>query len=65
MQDDLRFIQFLLNLHDTIRLLRILVLQYVFLQLRESEGWGAVGERGPWVLIEKFVHDFGEKLVGD
>ena len=65
MQHNLRFIQLLLNLHDTVRLLRILVLDDVFFQGREIEGWGGVCEGGAGVAGEEFVDDFGEELVGN
>jgi len=65
MQHNLRLIQLLLNLHNAIRLLRILVLDNIILQFREAERRVRVGEGGARVRGEEFVDYFGEQLVGD
>lgn len=63
MQHNLRLIQLLLDLHDAVRLLRILILDDIFLQGWEIERRGSVHERGSGVAGEEFVDDFGEELV--
>lgn len=66
MQDNLRLVQLLLDLHDTVRLLRVLVFHNVFFEGREREGLRVrrgVGSSG--VAGQKLVDDFGEELMGD
>ena len=67
MQHHLRLIQLLLDLHQTIRILRVLVLGDVFLEFGEDDrvlgGEGAEG--GDGVFGEEVVEDAGEELVGD
>jgi hypothetical protein len=55
-----------LNLHDTVGLLWVLVLNNVVFQLRVGHvGWvGRIGEGGFGIFGEELVADFGEKLVG-
>lgn len=65
MQHNLCLIQLLLNLHNTIRLLRILVLHDIILQLREIQCRVRVREGGAGVRGEEFVDDFREQLVRD
>lgn len=65
MQHNLRLVQLLLDLHDAVRLLRILVLNNIIPQGGEIERRGARHEGGARVAGEEFVDDFGEELVGD
>ena len=64
MQRNLRLVEFLLYLHDAVRLRRVLVLDNVLLELRKRDAllWG-VCERGARVLREELVDDLGEELV--
>lgn len=64
-QHDLGLIQFLLDLHDAVGLLRVLVLDNVFLELGvRARGIGG-GEDIARVLVQELVDDFGEELVGN
>ena len=66
MQHDLGLVQLLLDLHDAVRLLRVLVFDYVFFELREGEGRRVGGCEGrARVFGEELVDDFREELVGD
>lgn len=65
MQYNLRLVQLLLDLHDRIGLLRVLVLGEVFFELGEVEGRGGRGEGGARALGEELVDDFGKELVRD
>lgn len=65
MQHNLRLVQLFLDLHDAVRLLRILILDDVFFQRGEVERGAGVGEGGARVSGKEFVDDFGEELVGD
>ena len=60
MQHNLRLIQLLLDLQDTVRLLWVLVLVDVFLELWKRE-WGRIRacEGGARIAGEKLVEDFG------
>lgn len=64
MQHDLRLVQLLLNLHDAVGLLGILVLDNVFFELGEGAGGIGDGEDVARVLVQELVDDFGEELVG-
>jgi len=65
MQNNFRLVQLFLNLHDTICLLRVLILFDVFFELGESECGVGVCEGGAGVAGEEFIDDFGEELMGD
>lgn len=66
MQHNFRLVQLLLNLHDTIRLLGVLILGQIIFQRGEVElGRVGGGEGAAGVAGEEFVDDFGEDLVGD
>lgn len=64
-QDNLGLVKLLLNLHDAVGLLRVLVFFEVVLQLGEGQDGLASGPRGARVLGEELVDDFAEELVGD
>jgi hypothetical protein len=63
-QHNLRLVQLLLDLHDAVRLLRVLVLGDVLLQLREGQ-LGRGGKGGPRILGQELVDDLREQLVRD
>jgi hypothetical protein len=63
-QHDLRLVQLLLDLHDAIRLLRVLVLHDVILELWERERGVRVCPRGARVLSQELVDDLGKELMG-
>lgn len=65
MQHNLRLIQFLLDLHDTVRLLRILIFDYIFLEFGERQRGGCGGEGGAGIAGEELVDHFREELVRD
>ena len=67
MQHDLRLIQFFLNFHYAVRLLRILIFLKVFFELWKGEvGIGVgVGEGGARIAGEELVNDFGKQLMCD
>lgn len=64
-QHNLSLVKLLLDLHDAVGLLRVLVLFEVVLQLGEGQDRLASGPRGARVLGEELVDDFAEELVGD
>lgn len=64
-QHNLRLVQLLLDLHDAVGLVRVLVLHNVFLELGEGERGAGVGPGRAWVLGQELVDDFREQLVGD
>lgn len=64
MQHNLRLIQFFLNLHNAICLLRVLVFYNVFFELGKVKGWVGVSEGRSWVARQEFIDYFGEKLMG-
>jgi hypothetical protein len=64
-QHNLCLIQFLLNLHDAVRLLRILVLYDVVFQLGERQCGVRICKRGSRILREELVDYFGEQLMGN
>ena len=67
-QHNLGLIQLLLNLHNTVGLLRVLVLHNVFLQLRQGAcalAQGRVRPRCAGVLCEELVDDLGKELMGN
>jgi hypothetical protein len=69
-QDNLGLVELLLDLHDAVRLLRVLVLLDVVLELWEGERLCRdvvvcdAGVSGARVFGDELVDDFGEKLVG-
>ena len=65
MQHNLRLIQFLLDLHNAIRLLRILIFHNVFFKLGKVEGRVGIGEGGSGVARQKFIHYLRQKLMSD
>ena len=66
MQRDLGLVQLLLDLHDAVRLLRILVLDDVLVERREADGAGGrVRPRGPRVRRQELVQQLAEQLVRD
>lgn len=56
-------IQLLLNLHNTIRLLRILVFHNVIFELWEGQGGVRVREGSARISRKKLIDNFGEQLV--
>ncbi len=62
-QHDFSLIQLLLNLHDAVRLLWILILDDVLFELREGDIGIRRGEGTPWILGQKLIQDFGEQLM--
>jgi hypothetical protein len=62
-QHDLSLVQFLLDLHDAVRLLWILVLHDVFLQLGKRQRRIGRSPRRARVLCEELVDNFREELV--
>lgn len=65
MEHDLGLVELLLDLHDAIGLLRVLVLVEVLAQLGDGDGRGAGGPRRARVVGEELVDDFAEQLVGN
>ena len=66
MQHDLRLVQLPLHLHNTVRLVRILVFHHILLQLRvRYPCHRRRRERRPGVRGEELVDDLGEELVRD
>lgn len=66
MQHNLGLVQLLLDLHDAVRLLRVLVFHEVFFERRKGQRWRVGGgEGGAWVFGQELVDDFGEQLVRD
>ena len=65
MQHNFCLIEFFLDLHNAIRLLRILVFHNVFFKLGKVEGGGGVCEGGSWVARQKFIDYLGKKLMSD
>ena len=65
MQHNLRLIQLLLDLHNAIRRMRVLILDNILLQLRERQLLVAVLECGFGVPAEELVDDLAEQLVRD
>lgn len=63
MQYNLSLIQLLLNLHNTIRLLRILIFDNVLFELWEGQGRVRGREGSARISRKKLVDDFGEQLV--
>jgi len=64
MQHDLGLIQLPLHLHDTVRLVRILVFLNVLFQLRiRPRRDGRRRVRRPGILRREFIHDLRKKLV--
>jgi hypothetical protein len=65
-QDNLGLVQLLLDLHNTVCLLWVLVLDNVVLQLGVGHVGriGRVGESRFWVFGEELIADFGEELMG-
>jgi len=65
-QHNLCLVQLLLNLHDTVCLLWVLVFDNVVFQLGVAECvFAGAGEGGAWVFGEKLVADLGKELMGD
>lgn len=64
-QDNLGLVELFLNLHDTVGLLRVLVLRNVLIQFGHDERGRARGPRRARVLGEELVDDFAEDLMGD
>ena len=67
MQDNFGFVELLLDLHDAIGLAWVLVLDDIFLELRQGAcilAQRGVGEGSAWVFGKEFVHDLAQKLVG-
>lgn len=67
MKDNLGFVKLLLDLHDAVGLGWVLVLDDIFLELRQgarilAQRW--VGEGSAWVLGKKLVHNLAQNLVG-
>lgn len=65
MQHNLGLIELLLNLHDAVGLLRVLVLGEVLAELGEGQLGLAGGPRGAGVLGQELVDNLAEQLVGD
>lgn len=64
-QDNLGLVELLLDLHDAVGLLRVLVLGEVVAQLGHGQLGLARGPRGARVLGEELVDALAEELVGD
>ncbi len=63
-QDDFSFVQLLLDLHNAVGLMRVLVLGEVFLQLRHRDAVVAGRKpRRPRVRRQELVHHLREQLV--
>lgn len=65
MQYDLRLIQLLLDFHDAVRLLWILILLDVLFKLGKGKCGIGIRKGGAWVSGEKFIDHFGEELMGN
>lgn len=65
MQHNFGLIQFLLNLHDAVCLMRVLVFDNIFLERRKIERGRRIGECGARILGQELVDHFGEQLVRD
>ena len=63
MQHNLRLVQLLLNLHNTIRRLRILILLQILLELRKRHLGVRIRPTTPWKFAEKLIHNLAEQLV--
>lgn len=64
-QHNLCLIQLLLDLHDAVGGVRVLVLDNVLLELRERQLSVGVGKGSARVARQKLVQDLGEQLVGN
>ena len=67
MKNNLSFVELLLDLHDAVGLAWVLVLDNIFLQLRQGAGILAqrgVGEGSAWVFGKELVHNLAQELVG-
>lgn len=65
MQHNLGLIKLLLDLHETVGLLGVLVLGEVVLELGHDQGGLAGGPRRAWVLNQELVDDLAKDLVRD
>ena len=63
MEDNLCLVELLLDLHDAVGLLRVLVLCEVLLELGHDEGGCAAGPAGSGVLGEELVDDLAKELM--
>lgn len=63
MQHNLRLIQLLLDLHDTIRILRILILLQILLELRERHLGVGVRPTAARELADEIVQNLAQQLV--
>lgn len=65
MQHNLRLVQFLLDLHDAVRLSRVLVFDDILVELRQLQDRFALGPFRPCVCRQELVNDLREQLVRD
>ncbi len=63
MQYNFRFVQFFLNFHYAVCLLRILIFLEVFFELWERKVGVGAGEGGARVAGEELIDDFGKQLM--
>lgn len=67
MKDDLGFVKLLLDLHDAVGLAGVLVLDDIFLELRQGArilAQRGVGEGSAWVFGKELVHNLAQELMG-
>lgn len=63
MQHNLRLVQFLLDLHDAVRLPRVLVFDDILVKLRQLQDRFALGPFRARVCRQELVNDLREQLV--